>query len=626
MDDERPFDRVPYARNESRVPSAKSRRATGESVNRPKPGHSRGGSTVGKSTMNISSVSAPSTPRPIPKSGNNKKGPQPTSMSSSYTFDETIDNPFLPSTPPAFTPSMERTGFFKAPSTETKNAVNSFNALTTSTKAAAAKTRSDAVVRNTSEPAVVKTPFNPTLTRSRDASVSSVPGLSGLPGPRHEDMILPAVAKRIKEQGLHEHDVVAYSDDYNAPLYKVPGSSASIGNPFASYDRLKAASSTSLAQSKQDNFTAHNVSDSPLPPTPAIPATFASPSDQSDRDQTVPTSPNSNSTSRQQSPRQHETTSQEQQVPSSITGEPTTISTPESGSSGATKPERPRRARSNTNHQMQQEQQEQYEQYRPHRSRQPTMPGIEGHDQMRTDGRDRQHRDVEPSLPRSRRDQQQGYGHAADNNEYAPSSYRSGTRDRYQSNEPPAQNGSPHYNYQQNGISSRDQSRDRYEQQNSDSAQTRRYAGFEEQYQRSDANNGGRQERHEFSEQNNHYSRNQDDHYNHSLNSQGVQVHQQAYNGGQSGYSDRHNQYNSDQRGYYPQQQQNNYENGEVPHSQFPPQHESQSQRTPPRPEMVQVEMSDMSPVLKAGLDTDHAMVKDKDNMKKKGAVCCVIM
>lgn len=58
------------------------------------------------------------------------------------------------------------------------------------------------------------------------------------------------VAKRIKEQGLFDHDVVAYSDDYNAPLYKAPSSPANAGNPFASYDRMKAASSADLSNPK----------------------------------------------------------------------------------------------------------------------------------------------------------------------------------------------------------------------------------------------------------------------------------------------------------------------------------------------------------------------------------------
>ncbi|KAG0038777.1 hypothetical protein BGZ82_010840 [Podila clonocystis] len=70
-------------------------------------------------------------------------------------------------------------------------------------------------------------------TRTRDASVSSIPK------PSHDDMILPAVARRIKEEGLFNHDVIAYSDDYNAPLYRLPTTPGTIGNPFASYDREK---------------------------------------------------------------------------------------------------------------------------------------------------------------------------------------------------------------------------------------------------------------------------------------------------------------------------------------------------------------------------------------------------
>ncbi|KAG0354468.1 hypothetical protein BG005_006459 [Podila minutissima] len=80
--------------------------------------------------------------------------------------------------------------------------------------------------------------------RTRDASVSS------LPKPSHDDMILPAVARRIKEEGLFNHDVIAYSDDYNAPLYRLPTTSGTAGNPFASYDREMAASSTNLSGPK----------------------------------------------------------------------------------------------------------------------------------------------------------------------------------------------------------------------------------------------------------------------------------------------------------------------------------------------------------------------------------------
>ncbi|KAG0099600.1 hypothetical protein BGZ93_006842 [Podila epicladia] len=80
--------------------------------------------------------------------------------------------------------------------------------------------------------------------RTRDASVTS------LPKPSHDDMILPAVARRIKEEGLFNHDVIAYSDDYNAPLYRLPTTQVTGGNPFASYDREKAASSTNLSSPK----------------------------------------------------------------------------------------------------------------------------------------------------------------------------------------------------------------------------------------------------------------------------------------------------------------------------------------------------------------------------------------
>ncbi|KAG9066068.1 hypothetical protein KI688_001287 [Linnemannia hyalina] len=229
-------------RYESRIPLPKARRATAESVNRPNPRQMAASAAAAASYAQLSS--APSMPRPIPKGNNNKRTPIPQSKSaaSSYTFDDTVANPFVSSTPSAFTPSMEPTSFLASRPSQEATSISTDSFF--NSKSAANPNAPATTVTTTDTPAPptsVAKPFMGAAARSRDASVSS------LPGPRHEDMILPVVAKRIKEQGLFDHDVVAYSDDYNAPLYKAPSSPANAGNPFASYDRMKAASSGDLS-------------------------------------------------------------------------------------------------------------------------------------------------------------------------------------------------------------------------------------------------------------------------------------------------------------------------------------------------------------------------------------------
>lgn len=257
----------------SRTPTPKARRATGESVYRDrKPGHSRpaGGTSMSKIT------SATSTPRAIPKQnkGGNTNGKSlQTPSSYSYTFDDSVVNPFMPSTPPTFIASMEPT-FFKSDIMANKNKANedpgpskrvdetpATNPLNSTARrprprSSTISTPSTTSYPTTSNPRAPDSPKSPVPTsaksgisqsreaRTRDASVSSIPK------PSHDDMILPAVARRIKEEGLFNHDVIAYSDDYNAPLYRLPTTSVAVGNPFASYDREKAASSTNLSTPK----------------------------------------------------------------------------------------------------------------------------------------------------------------------------------------------------------------------------------------------------------------------------------------------------------------------------------------------------------------------------------------
>ncbi|KAG0321959.1 hypothetical protein BGZ99_003591, partial [Dissophora globulifera] len=327
-------------------------------------------STSASSSSNT--ASAPSTPRAIPKSGNNnknnnnkKKKTQPSgSLSSSYNFDEMIDNPFISSTPPTFTPSMERTALVTPPSSA-KEAISSPSAEAP-IKSALTHTP------NTPMP-IVEKPFSAVTTRSRNGSMGSIPGL---PGPRHEDMILPTVARRIKEQGLHEYNVIAYSDDYNAPLYKIPTSQAAHGHPFASYDRLKAASATSLGgdqspsssptPSRKDASSNNNNaldSTSALPPNPPIPAAHEPPSprNQEDADQVVPDIKSDRRTQPQQGLGDRAVLETEQY----------NVPVPSESS-----PERPRRARRNTDHRTQPEVQTFDEEFAPEqrRTRHPTNP------------------------------------------------------------------------------------------------------------------------------------------------------------------------------------------------------------------------------------------------------------
>ncbi|KAG0268512.1 hypothetical protein BGZ95_002432 [Linnemannia exigua] len=327
-------------RFESRIPVPKARRATAESVSRPNPRHNKAAGAISYAQL----ASAPSTPRPIPKNNNNKRTPIPQSKSaaSSYTFDDTVANPFASSTPSAFTPSMEPTSFLASrPSQDTTSASNDsfFNSTSTATPT---KTKPDTPASPI--PTVTK-PFMGAAARTRDASVSS------LPGPRHEDMIIPVVAKRIKEQGLYDHDVIAYSDDYNAPLYKAPSTPANVGNPFASYDRMKAASSVSLSNPKSPPASSSSAYDQAMDRNKARQESMedynqASTSEHPASPVSPPLSNTSPDLSAGQPTRRHrerkETVESQQQQsfndPSS------------SGSSSpvATRPDRPRRARRNT--------------------------------------------------------------------------------------------------------------------------------------------------------------------------------------------------------------------------------------------------------------------------------------
>ncbi|KAF9361525.1 hypothetical protein BGX26_002030 [Mortierella sp. AD094] len=607
-------DRHPFTQSESRIPIPKARRATGESVNRPNHGQSKLGSTGSSSPSKI--ASAPSTPRPIPKS--NKKTLQPSSMSSSYTFDDSIDNPFLPSTPPTFTPSMERTGLIKAESSK--------EGSSSSVEISKQSTTRKPVTPNTPASATIadEKPPNPSFTRSRDGSVSS------LPGPRHEDMILPAVARRIKEKGLFDHDVIAYSDDYNAPLYKLPSASSNINNPFASYDREKAVSSTSLAQQKspssiskgRNEAESHSESFSP---------TLSPSSD-------IPDSPNASS--RQTGAPKSETQSRQQQPSEGRSGAngrddvPTSNNTPD-----VAQPERPRRVRRNTNHQTQQEQAISNDEYIPRRQRRPTMP--ECHDYEDVLGSSNRSQFANQLSPKQHQGQQLDANQGKESDHYQQQAGND-SRELQIANEPRRNesakinnnsNNNNNSEYHQNsssqvggnnrGYDVHTQRQGRYQQNNGDYDRS-----YQENHGRQrDAYNGHQGEY--DSHQANVYAQNGS--YAHQSNGgryddrQGWHNAQQGdYNAQQGNYGARHGGYNTQQGGYNAQHDNHKAQQSalDATRSNYNNGYNGRNASLPAHDEMAQVEMSEIAP----GIGGDVTKVDPKDNMKKKGAVCCVIM
>ncbi|KAF9172361.1 hypothetical protein BGX21_001491 [Mortierella sp. AD011] len=555
-------DRQQFTQNESRIPIPKARRATGESVNRPNHGQSKLGSSESSSSK---TASAPSTPRPIPK--NNKKTTQPGPMPSSYTFDDSIDNPFLPSTPPTFTPSMERTGPPKPGSS--KESSSSFaEVLKQST------TRKSATSNTPAASAAIadEKPPNPPFARSRNGSTSS------LPKPRHEDMILPAVARRIKEEGLFDHDVIAYSDDYNAPLYKLPPASSNVNNPFASYDREKAASSTSLGQQKSPLSKVKNetesYSDQILAPSPDIPdSPYAS--------------------SRQAGAPKSETQSRQRQSPEGQSGANgrDDVPTSSNNTSEVVQPERPRRARRNTNHQAQQEHANSNDEYKPRRQRRPTMSegrnNEDAHDYHQNSssqvGGSNQFRDAHT--------QRQGR-YQQDNGDYDRSRQENHGRQRDAYNDRRGEYDSHQANvYAKNGSYAHQSNDDRYDdRQGWHNTQQGDYNAQQSGY---NAQQGG---------------------YNVQQGSHNAQ--QGGYNAQQGSYSAQQGGYNA-QHGYGVQQDGYNATHGSYNNS-----YNGRNASLQPRTEMVQVEMSEITP----GVGGDVTKVDPKDDMKKKGKVCCVIM
>ncbi|KAF9130518.1 hypothetical protein BGW39_002976 [Mortierella sp. 14UC] len=556
-------------RYDSRIPVPKARRATAESVNRPNPRHHKGAGATSYAQL----ASAPSTPRPIPKSNNNKRAPIPQSQSaaSSYTFDDTMANPFAPSTPSAFTPSMEPTSFLASrPSQDATSASNdSFSNNTPAAKPA--RTAPDTPASPT--PAVTK-PFMGAAARTRDASVSSIPG------PRHEDMILPVVAKRIKEQGLFDHDVVAYSDDYNAPLYKAPSTPANVGNPFASYDRMKAASSVSLSNPKSppgsssaydqdmDRNKASTSSEHPVPPiSPSLSDTSP------DLSTGQPT--------RKQRELKETVESQQLQLQQQSFNDPSS-----SGNSSpvATRPDRPRRARRNTERSTRHDQYATYvdcDAQNTSQSPQPPLSPISRQEYL--------DRTQQPSWDRPY------LSNDAGQDPYAPPANTPARQEMAQNS---AANSYQHQDTREQGYG-RSQRQD-YGYQSQGEQYNRQQKQQQQQYQSQQQQYQLRQQRQQQQPSYNNNSNNDDDYGNNDYNNN-------YYNQSQAA---------SQIHGQQGQQQQGRMQNGRS------------------RPEMVQLEMSTTGNGPREGELSEQqqqpqvVQVDARDTIKKekKGSICCIVM
>ncbi|KAF9959002.1 hypothetical protein BGZ72_010442 [Mortierella alpina] len=512
---------------------------------------------------------------------------------------------------------MEPTGFFKpAPSLEsTSLPTESFM------KSAARKTAAPSTPEQ-GDP----TPFKASAVRSRDASVSSV-------RPNHDDMILPAVARRIKEQGLHEHDVIAYSDAYDAPLYKLPASPAYENNPFASYDRAKAVSTSSLAQQKssedssapaskskskskiktagaekdseigqEDTGTKNRRRSQTGPPAPEAttrtsieaPSSATSPSERANRTQRSGVSRSSSRRQRrqqqeQQEHDQHEQRGQQEQYEQQEQyaqheqyHQQHRQNAQDATSAQEHRPERPRRTKRNTDRQLQQDSSAYNDEPMPRRERRPTNPGNQ--ENARTNDSDNMY-------------QQQNYYHG----------HNGAQKDWNDSHDP--------YSRQQRQAP-RPESWDRRRPTNDDGAQQSPYA-----YKQ----NGNMKNGHEMAQYGakDEMSRHNQRHYA-GDQLQGHLPHRDAHN------DYRHQQGYNQEQGGYRYQHQDDYKAQGTGSSQYGYQTQNPSASRPsyPQPEMVQMEMSQMDPTLKEdeqrGADGKNG--PSQENIKKKkGAVCCII-
>ncbi|KAF8948138.1 hypothetical protein BGZ47_006246 [Haplosporangium gracile] len=420
--------------------------------------------------------------------------------------------------------------------------------------------------------------------RSRDASVSS------LPKPRHEDMILPVVAKRIKEQGLYDHDVVAYSDDYDAPLYKAPSSPANAGNPFASYDRMKAASSADLSNPPGSSSSAYSRKFKQSPENNQdlgqdIRADHNRASTSSEHPVPSVSPPLSDTTpdfSTEQSARKQrqrkETVESQQSQYQQTSNEP---SSSNASSPVATRPDRPRRARRNTERLTRHDHYATYGEYEVQPA--PQSPQSPQSPQARQEYLDRTQ---QPSWDRPY------LNNSAGQDPYAPPVTRPTRQEMIQSS-----------------------AADGYQRQDS------REQGYDQ--------NRGQSQRQEYnsqSQEDQYSSRQQDQSYyqQDSYNRQQQQQQQQQYQA-QKQYQQQQSYSCNSNSDYYQNQAagQNHSYQGQ----------QGRAQNAHSRPEMVQVEMSTMGSGPREGEPAEeqqHQVVqvdaKDGDKKQKKGSVCCIVM
>ncbi|KAG0227048.1 NGG1 interacting factor [Actinomortierella wolfii] len=326
---------------ESRIPVLKTRRATGESIYRPTPRSTPPNSTRPRANTGAAPVdnrkygvhSPPLTPNPPLPSSGSLAVPKPNAGSRiSDLISDPNFNPFKPSTPPTFSPSFESSldilggrpsntkannrspplpspsespesspsatlsgGTFGREKGNTQEPVssNSRSAWTRDTSTASPESTSSATMNDDGVVGRDESANFQKTEHGRDGSVSS----TTIPRLNHDDMILPVVAKRLKAEGLHVHNVVAIGEGEDAPLYRIRDPAGSGG---ALYDRLKGMSSTNVAkQASSNSDTSIPSSPEPSLPSPPLPAQQGKPSQPAespgvgdmDRESPEPTSP-----------------------------------------------------------------------------------------------------------------------------------------------------------------------------------------------------------------------------------------------------------------------------------------------------------------------------------------------
>ncbi|KAF9583157.1 hypothetical protein BGW38_010134 [Lunasporangiospora selenospora] len=720
---------------ESRIPVPRARRPTGESVQRPMPkarratgesiyrdkepqvtqpttGRPRATTTSTPSPVAMAKTrSTPSTPRPIPKSKATSGKTAAFSASSSYNFDDPDINPFQSSTPSSFTASMEPT-FSKmrhskeftsqshdsAGSTVAGDSIDTPSAQRSPMPSSSGVSvrppnsgSSDTTIPTDTSAGISHSSFDNSSNhqsrnnanhtskpvygfkeeRVRDASVSSLSGS----GPRHEDMIVPALARKIREKGLHEYDVVAYSDEYDAPLYKAPGPTGAMGHPFASYDRQYAQSNPNLGYSSRNDWDISDTGqdDSKFNNNVTSPRTARDSHKERElpTSETAPVASPSTMRPRQDTSRKPEQswdtplTESRQTFNSVMSMDPTesAVSTKEdnfdlSNISPAlsARPERPRRARRNTERSVN-PQDEQYmspserqrtgpprrERARPvevdipnrnkaHDSQQDFYQGLQDELLETLASPKRRSRDQGNESPRSYPDQRNITSPTAANNN-SNASYDN----RYNTQQADPHVGSPS-NYQRsprpghdNHQQQQQQQQQQYQQQQPQQQQQQRWNAASgrmedpEQMQR-----GYGRERDEQYAPQDHYGMNQQNQqgygqYNDPSRSQGYP--QQEYRQDTQGM-DMH----QDRRGYHGQEM-NHQSSGHRPDDRGRNQYQ-QGHQYPTQMEMSQLSVDPKGrPNLTSGqqgppqaIGTGDLDVQNETVMKKKGSVCCVIM